>query len=94
MNNNNKHSLRVMAAKLTRLTHKIAIQLHLVAESFTICSSRTSALHGGELSVSLPGRFTPKERAPGTRLIGGWVGARPGLDAVVKRKTPNLCRDS
>jgi hypothetical protein len=30
---------RVMAAKLTRLTHKIAIQLHLVAESCTICSS-------------------------------------------------------
>jgi hypothetical protein len=29
-----------MAAKLTRLTHKIAIQLHLVAESFTVCSSR------------------------------------------------------
>jgi len=28
-----------MAAKLTRLTHKIAIQLHLVAESPTICSS-------------------------------------------------------
>jgi hypothetical protein len=25
-----------MAAKLTRLTHKIAIQLHLVAESCTI----------------------------------------------------------
>jgi len=30
-----------MAAKLTRLTHKIAIQLHLVAESSTICSSRS-----------------------------------------------------
>jgi hypothetical protein len=29
-----------MAANLTRLTHKIAIQLHLVAESFTIYSSR------------------------------------------------------
>jgi hypothetical protein len=29
-----------MAAKLTKLTHKIAIQLHLVAESCTICSSR------------------------------------------------------
>jgi hypothetical protein len=27
---------RVMAAKLTRLTHKIAIQLHLVAESCII----------------------------------------------------------
>jgi len=28
-----------MAAKLTRLTHKIVIQLHLVVESCTICSS-------------------------------------------------------
>jgi len=27
-------------AKLPRLTHKIAIQLHLVAESGTICSTR------------------------------------------------------
>jgi hypothetical protein len=32
---------RVMAAKLTRLTHKIEIRLHLVAESCTICSSRS-----------------------------------------------------
>jgi hypothetical protein len=44
--NNNKNTRweatqRVMAAKLTRLTHKIAIQLHLVAESCTICSSRS-----------------------------------------------------
>jgi hypothetical protein len=31
----------VIAAKLTRLTHKIAIQLHLVAESCTICNSRS-----------------------------------------------------
>jgi len=30
-----------MAAKLTRLTHKIAIQLHLVAESCATCSSRS-----------------------------------------------------
>jgi hypothetical protein len=30
-----------MAAKLTRLTHKIAIELHLVAESCTICISRS-----------------------------------------------------
>jgi hypothetical protein len=28
---------RVMTAKLTRRTHKVAIQLHLVAESCTIC---------------------------------------------------------
>jgi hypothetical protein len=32
---------RVMVAKLTRLTHKIAIQLFLVAESCTISSSRS-----------------------------------------------------
>jgi hypothetical protein len=30
-----------MAAKLTILTHKISIQLQLVAESCTICSSRS-----------------------------------------------------
>jgi hypothetical protein len=32
-----------MAAKLTRLTHKIVVQLHLVAESYTIRSSRAKA---------------------------------------------------
>jgi hypothetical protein len=32
---------RIMAAKLNRLTHKIVTQLHLVAESCTICSSRS-----------------------------------------------------
>jgi hypothetical protein len=32
-----------MAAKLSRLTHKIAIQLHIVAESSTICGSRSEA---------------------------------------------------
>jgi hypothetical protein len=32
---------RVTASKLTRLTHKIAIQLHLGAESYTIYSSRS-----------------------------------------------------
>jgi hypothetical protein len=31
----------VVAAKLTKLTHKIAIQLHLEAENCTICSSHT-----------------------------------------------------
>jgi hypothetical protein len=44
-NSNNKHSLRsstkVVGEKLTRLTHKIATQLHLVAESCTIYSSRS-----------------------------------------------------
>jgi len=30
-----------MAAKVTRLSNKIATQLHLVAESCTICASRS-----------------------------------------------------
>jgi len=42
------------------------------------------------VSASRPGRFTPKERAPGTHWIGGWVSPRAVLDAVVKRKIPRL----
>jgi hypothetical protein len=48
-----------------------------------------SALDGGEWSASRPGRFTPRERAPATLWIGGWVGPRAVLDAVVKRKIPS-----
>jgi hypothetical protein len=48
--------------------------------------SLTSALDGGEWSASRPGRFTPRERAPGTHWLGGCVGPRAVLDAVVKRK--------
>jgi hypothetical protein len=52
----------------------------------------TSALDGGEWSASRPGRFTPREGAPVTHWIGGWVGPRAVLDAVVKRKIPkSLC---
>jgi len=43
----------------------------------------TSELDESEWSASRPGRFTPRERAPGTRWIGGWVGPRAGLDARV-----------
>jgi hypothetical protein len=60
--------------------------------SFTY--SLTSALDGGEWSASRPGRFTPGERAPGTHWIGGWVGRRAVLDAVVKRKIPSPRRES
>jgi hypothetical protein len=46
----------------------------------------TSAQVGGEWSVSYPGRYTPGDKAPGTHLIGGWVGPRAGLDDVEKIK--------
>jgi hypothetical protein len=52
--------------------------------------SLTSALEGDEWSASRPGRFTPRERVPGTHWLGGWVGSRAVLDAVVKRKIPGL----
>jgi hypothetical protein len=52
--------------------------------------SSTSALDRGEWSASRPGRFTPRESAPGAHWIGGWVGPRAVLDAVVKRKIPSL----
>jgi hypothetical protein len=54
----------------------------------------TSALDGGEWSDSRSGRFTPRERAPGTHWRGGWVGPRTVLYAVVKRKIPSPLRES
>jgi hypothetical protein len=54
----------------------------------------TSALDGGEWSASRPGRFTCRERAPGTHWIGGWMGLRAVLDAVLKRKIPSPRRES
>jgi hypothetical protein len=56
--------------------------------------SLTSALDGGEWSASRPGRFTSRKRSPGTQWIGGWVGPRAILDAVVKRKIPSSRRES
>jgi hypothetical protein len=44
--------------------------------------SLTSALDGGEWSASRPGRFTPRERAPGTHWIRDWVG---GFEARTSR---------
>jgi hypothetical protein len=41
INTRREATQRIMAAKLTRLTYKIAIQVHLVAESCTICNSRS-----------------------------------------------------
>jgi hypothetical protein len=61
--------------------------------SYSSTHSLTSALDGGEWSASRPGRFTPWERAPGTPWIGGWVGPRAVLDAVVKRKIPSPRRE-
>jgi hypothetical protein len=54
----------------------------------------TLSLDGDGWRVSCPGRFTPRERARGTHWIGGWVGPRAVLDAVVRRKTLSPRRKS
>jgi hypothetical protein len=54
----------------------------------------TSALDRSEWPASRPGHFTPRERVPGTHWIGGWVGPRAVLEAVVKRKIPSPRRES
>jgi hypothetical protein len=72
-----------------------ALQLSTMPEGilgewkYSSTHSLTSALNGGEGSASHPSCFTLRERAPGTHWIGGWVGPRVVLDAVVKRKIPS-----
>jgi hypothetical protein len=41
-------------------------------------------------SAALP----PREIAPGTHWIGGWVGPKAVVDAVVERQVPSPCRES
>jgi hypothetical protein len=53
----------------------VEVQLHLFFGLGT---------NGGEWLASRPGRFTPKERAPGAHWIGDWVGPRAVLDAVIR----------
>jgi hypothetical protein len=43
---------------------------------------------GGQFHA--PVILTPKETAPGTYWIGGWVGPRVSLDVVAKRKKSQL----
>jgi len=50
-----------------------------------------SVLVGDEWSASCPSHFTPRERAPSTHWIRGWVipGASLGMEA--NRKSPCPC---
>jgi hypothetical protein len=66
----------------------------LLEWKYSSTHSLTSALDGGEWSASRPGRFTPRERAPRAHWIGGWVGPRAVLDAVVKRTIPSPRQES
>jgi hypothetical protein len=50
----------------------------------------TSAVDGGDSSGSLPCRFMPEERAPGTHWIRGWVGPRASLNALIGARCPEF----
>jgi hypothetical protein len=44
--------------------------------------------------IHVPAALPPGGKAPGTHWIGGWVGPRTFLDAVVKSKIPSPRRES
>ena len=49
----------------------------------------TSALEGGEVSVSRPGRSLPRETT-GTHCTGDWVGPTAGLDRCGKFRSHRI----
>jgi hypothetical protein len=56
---------------------KMYEEIEIIAPSFL-----TSALDGREWSASRPGCFIPRDKAPYTHWVGGWVGHSAGVDAV------------
>jgi hypothetical protein len=56
---------------------------------YSATHSLTSTVVEGEWSASRPSHFIPRGGASDTHWIGGWVGSRAVLDAVVKRKIPS-----
>jgi len=67
-----------MAAKLTRLAHKIAIQLHLEAESCTVCSSRSRRPVRKLLDTPW---YILRGPSSSVRIVTRLPDGRPGLDS-------------
>jgi hypothetical protein len=65
---------------------KQSIKENIITKETPVEDSLPSALDGGEWSASRRRPLYPRERAPGTHWIRGWVGPRAGLNAVEKRK--------
>jgi hypothetical protein len=78
-NNNNNNKGKVVPVLQVSTTPRRRIGEWMYSSTHSL----TSAVDGYEWSASRPGRFTPRERAPGTHWIGGWVGPRAVLEAVV-----------
>jgi hypothetical protein len=66
---------------------------HIWGSGVRAPSFLTLVLDWSKWLASRPCYFIPKERAPGSHWIGGWVGPRLGLDAAETR-TKLHCQDS
>jgi hypothetical protein len=61
---------------------------------FNLTTKSKSALDGGEFVSCTLRPLYAQENSPGTHWMGGWVGPRAVLDAMVKRKIPSPLRES
>jgi hypothetical protein len=71
-----------------------SIEVHLSERRYSSLFLNLGTRRGWVVSITLRPPFTPRERAPGTHCIGGWVGPRAGLDAEIRGKILCLCRGS
>jgi hypothetical protein len=69
------------------LTNNHAMKTHWEVE-VKLHAFLTSALDGGECSASRPGRFTTRERVPGSQWIADWVGPAQGKCYLFKFTFP------
>jgi hypothetical protein len=58
-------------------------------EEYSFYSFTTSALDGGEWSVSRPSCALPSEKDASTHRTGGWVGPRASLDTKARGRIPS-----
>jgi len=93
-NNNNNNDNNNNSDDFPVVFNRATLWRRIRKWSYSSTHSLTSALDGGVWSASRSGSFAPRGRAPGTHWIGGWVGPRTVLDAVVKRKIPSPRRQS
>jgi hypothetical protein len=89
--NNGDPAQKVKQSTFIKVKLSLCRENELGESSYSSTYSLTSAPSGGEWSASRPGRFTTRERAPGTHWIGG---PRASLDTVVKIKIPGPFQDS
>jgi hypothetical protein len=64
----------------------MSTKCHHSRERFLLYGNMNRSAHCTAKSLICPVHFTPRERAPGTHWIGGWVGPKASLNTVAKRE--------